>query len=397
MEVLKKIYILLFLSCSFTTFISAKDDEMEYIDDEDDNNGDDYDDETDYENDNDEDYDEIDSENNVEYNNDYKYNHDDAPIDDYNDDYNDQTNVIDEDVASENLERAKDIIRKKEAKARKNFFESYNRLHRDVQILKARDPYSGKKDGLANLDAQYKKFRIINVGLYGYTNFTKFIRYVKGNTSEKINRLEKQTLPDSIASQTVSRDYLLSAGLCVNLNIGSGGLSVVGGYCVMEDTYRLSTINTYTGFNIDILFRFPAVEILDLVFNFIDPIGIMLFFTGLRQRTEWFIGGKICFYKQSDIGVLKPAYERHTIKDLKELKDNTSMTLVQKVAEVLVKHFTFGRRVYINQHIFYSLTSSLIFPIALIALSKDCKEVGKFFKEWKFVDSILNVSLGILI
>jgi 5,10-methylene-tetrahydrofolate dehydrogenase/methenyl tetrahydrofolate cyclohydrolase len=28
---------------------------------------------------------------------------------------------------------------------------------------------------------------------------------------------------------------------------------------------------------------------------------------------------------------------------------------------------------------------------------KDCKEVGKFFKEWKFVDSILNVSLGILI
>jgi len=461
MGVLKKIYIFIFISYSFNTIISANEDETEFIDDEDviddgydETNNDDKDivddeyDETDNddedviddeydETDNDDEdivddeYDEtdIDDEDVIDDEYDETDNNDGDVIDDeYDETYHNNGDIIDneyinnyknnnydkintkdnrkvngnnldEEDIDEKIAMMKERIEKREEKAKKKFFESYNRLHRDVQILKARDPYRGKKDGLADIDAQYRKFRIINVGLYGYTDLARFIRYTIGNSNPKISRLEKKpvTPKPGEVPKNVYRAYLLSSGLCININIGSGGLSILGGYCVMEDRYIWDTVDTYVGINIDLLFRFPVVQLLDFALNIIDPIGILLYFTGLRRRTEWYVGLSCCFYESKDIGKFDIGFKNSLFKDIKALKDDTSKSVIQKATEVLFKHCTIGRRVYVNQHVFYSFTSTLLFPVLLICLNKDCKQVGKFFKDWKFVDSILNISLGILI
>lgn len=412
MGVLKKIYFLLIISYSFNTFISANEDETEFVDEEDitdddddeiDGDDEDFTDDDDNEIDNDIEYD--DSDNNY---NDDEFIDNDSDYDENEDNYNENNtknnneingNNLDEEDIDEKIERMKNRIEKREEESKKKFFESYNRLRRDVQILKARDPYRGKKDGLANLDASYKKFRIVNFGLYGYSNISRFFKYALGNSNPKVTRMVKKYVPTNPGDvpKNIYRQYLLSAGLCLNINIDSGGLSLVGGYCIFEDTYIWDTVDTYVGFNFDVLFRFPAIQIVDLAFNIIDPLGILLYFTGFRRRTEWFVGVKCYFYESKDIGKFDPGFKNNVFTDLNNLKNDKSKSTVEKASELLFKYCTIGRRVYINQHIFYSFTSSILFPVILIWLSKDCKQVGKFLTDCKFVDSIINVSLGILI
>lgn len=426
MGVLKKIYFLIFISCSFNTFIAANDDETEFVDDgidsgyeadnEIDNDNEDIvdneeidsyesDDEIDSENEDivDDKYDEIDS-----YESDYSNgNYDNDDYDENEDNNYKKNNINNNDSAEastdaedidEKIEKMKNGIEKREEENKKKFFQSYNRLRRDVEIIKARDPHRGKDNGL--LDTKYKKFPLFNIGLYGYCNIPRFLKYSLGKSNPKISEIIKSTpappTPGEVP-KNIRREYLLSTGLCLNINIHSGGLSFVGGYCIFEDRLIEDTVDTYVGFNMDVLLRFPTIGLVDLIFNFLDPFGILLYFTGLRRRTEWLVGVKLCFYESKEIGKFDPGFKNHVFKDLKNLKDDTSKSSVQKIVEVLFKHCTIGRRVYINPHIFYSFSSSIIFPLILLALSKDCKEVGKFITDCKFTDSIINVSLGLLI
>ena len=415
MGVLKKIYLLLITHYSFNTFIFANEDETEYIEDYNDDSydyndyNDDYDDNSYVDNDYDDDE-----------NYDYYDNNDENLESNYNDDYDDndieegtynnenqykenRKNIskknkdnLYEEIIDAKIEDMKNRIEKKEQDSKKKFFESYNRLKRDVDILKARDPYKGKKDGKANLDSIYQKFRLINLGIYGYCNISKFIKYALGNRHEKIPRIEKTIVPAD-KQNNIYRGYLLNIGGCLNINVSSGGLSIVGGYFVAEDTLIFNTVDTYVGFNCDILFRFPAINAVDIVFNVLDPLGIILYFTGLRRRTEWYVGVKMCWYESRDIGDFKPGTKNNTFKFLKELKDDSSKPKFNKFAEILFQHCTMGRRVYINQHIFYSFSSSLIFPVLLIFLSKDCGQVKKFFSDCKFLDTVISFSIGLLI
>ena len=427
MGVLKKIYFLIFTFCSFNIIISANEDEIEFVENGANNDYDNYE-YNDYDDNYDDNYDEIDD-SYENYDDDYDGNYDENyEIDDnYNENYDGNYDEIDDnynnnelnsdnndEIRDNNDEIKKDItekdidnkieimknrIERREQKAQKDFFESYNRLQRDVTILKARDPFNGKKNGLANLDAQYRKFRFINIGLYGKSNVSKFLKYVLGKKNPKIAELRKVTKTPTSENdiQNIYRQYLLSAGLCININIHSGGLSLVGGYCIFEDSHIFDTVDTYVGFNVDLLFRFPPIQIADFAFNILDPLGILLYFTGLRRRTEWFLGFKLCIYESKDIGKFDPGFKNNVFSDFKKLFTDKNRSIIQKGADFLFQYCTIGRRVYINQHIFYNISSSLLFPIIIIGLSKDCKQVGLFFKDCKFTDSIIDVSLGLLI
>ena len=393
MGVLKKIYFLIFTYYSFNTFISANDDEIEYNDNEydvSDGYGDDNIDEY-SENYNDESVvdDDVVDDDVVDTNGDESYADNDQY---YDEDYSTNDDAIDD----EQIEQLRDAANRREEKSKKKFFESYNRLQRDVAILKARDPFHGKNNGRAKIDAQYKPFRIINLGIYGYSNVPSLIKYTLGNKNRKVPRKIKASISEE-NKNNILRGYILELGGCFNLNIGSGGLSVTGGYCVFEDTYMYDTIDTYVGFNVNVLFRFPVISIVDLIFNIIDPIGIALYFTGLRRRTEWLVGTKICFYESREIGVFNPGSSNNTFKELKKLKDDTTKTPFIKFSELLAKHCTIGRRVYVNEHFFYSITTSILAPVILVWLTKDCKEVKKFFTDCKYLESMLTCSIGILI
>ena len=154
------------------------------------------------------------------------------------------------------------------------------------------------------------------------------------------------------------------------------------------------------GISLYLLFRtsglpFPFNYVFDIGPNIIDPVFWILKIIGVVYKVDLLIGFKFSFYGNVQPGRLNPDFKNNTFKDFSNFYRKNNKTISDKIFPIINEFMVFERRVYITEHVFYNVNSTMVIPIIISWLQTNCKETWNWIKT-NWAEFFLNVTFGVV-
>ena len=279
-----------------------------------------------------------------------------------------------------------------EKRARQMFFKRYGQLLYDVEILK----HYKKKIGKRNPDSV--KPNILNFGIYTYVNATNTFKFFK-----KENNYGEPyfTLEDNGEDFPMYVYPVFAGGSVVDINFSKyAGMSIIAAYTLYQRNKKDKVIAFENGVTFSLLFKiqnlsFPFNYIFGIGPNILDPLFWVFKICGLVYKVELLAGFRFSIYGRVQPGSLKPDFQNNTFKDFMEYYNKPDKTITDKIFPIINEFLVAERRVYITEHVFYNLNSTMVIPIIISWLQTNCSETWNWIK-FNWAQFLLNFTFGVV-
>ena len=307
-------------------------------------------------------------------------------------DYN-KSQGVEKNTRGINKRRAYNVYR--ENIARKRYFNRYAKLLYDVEKLKRLNAKNARF--MKKTDSE--KPSIINIGLYTYMNIVNTFKFFKKVNNNGVPYFNLD--PNSNEDFPMYVHPIFAGGGVIDINFSKHtGMSIVGAYTLFQRNKKDKIIAFENGISLYLLFRtsglrFPFNYVFDIGPNIIDPIFWILKIIGVVYKVDLLIGVKFSFYGNVQPGSLNPDFKNNTFKDFSNFYKKSNKTITDKIFPIINEFMVFERRVYITEHVFYNVNSTMVIPIIISWLQTNCKETWNWIKT-NWAEFFLNVTFGVV-